>query len=64
MFTLASAGVGKDVMDATVDVIKSNDFTYLDRQNAENLGALANTALALQVAGEDPTAFRGKTSRL
>lgn len=60
VFALSSAGVGKDIVEATVEAMQSDDFTYLDNQNANNMGAFAKTALALQIAGEDPTNFHGQ----
>lgn len=51
VLALTAAGVGKDVVDRTVDTILSDEFTYLASQNADNMGAFAKTALVLQVAG-------------
>jgi hypothetical protein len=54
IYALVGAGVGKDVVDASVALIVSDEFTFLDFQHEENMGAFAKTALALQIAGEEP----------
>jgi hypothetical protein len=60
LFVLAAAGVGGDVADQVVDKIQTDGWEYLqwdDVHDQVDIGGWAKVALALEVAGEDPTSF-------
>ena len=57
LFALAAAGVGGDQIAATAAKIAASGTAYLgtDDQIGANVAAIAKTALALEVAGVDPS---------
>lgn len=59
IYALAAAGVGGDVIDKAAQQIFASGTTYVGEADvrATNSGAIAKTALALQIAGLDPTVF-------
>lgn len=59
VLALAAAGVGGDLIDATVGIIESSGEAYVGAPAAaaDNAAKIAKTALTLEVAGGDPTLF-------
>ncbi len=59
IYALAAAGVGGDVIDKAAQQIFASGTTYVGKADvrAAKSGAIAKTALALQIAGLDPTVF-------
>ncbi|MEJ7650663.1 MAG: prenyltransferase/squalene oxidase repeat-containing protein [Nakamurella sp.] len=59
LLALAAAGVGGDLIAATATKIENSGEDYIGApdETASNFARIAKTALALQVAGLDPTAF-------
>jgi len=57
LFALAASGVGGDAAEQVVDKILEDGATFIAWASDTDMGSRAKLALALQVGGQDPTAF-------